>query len=82
MDINDFVWVLDESRLSDTIKNALESGKAVLHDGVAYWAKGSGENGILGHIPFKKVPVTEANGMLNCAANASMIAAYRYRLVL
>lgn len=48
------VWVIDESRLSKELIDAIATGRATIHDGVAYWAKGSGKSGIIAHLPFKE----------------------------
>jgi hypothetical protein len=46
------IWVLDETRLSSEFVKAYTEGKAAIHDGVAYWAKGSGKTGVIQHLPF------------------------------
>ncbi len=46
------IWVLDETSISATLKEALQNKKAVIYDGVAYWAEGSGNTGIIQHLKF------------------------------
>lgn len=45
-------WVLNESSLTTTLIEALQKGHAVIYDGVAYWAEGSGKTGIIQHLKF------------------------------
>lgn len=47
------VYIPDLERLTPEARKALEEGVARLNDGVVYWVKGSGNKGILQHLPFK-----------------------------
>lgn len=69
------VWVIDESKLSKTLLEALSQGKAVIHDGVAYWAEGSGKTGIIQHIPFKETILKSAEEAIKAAQMTTVIAA-------
>jgi hypothetical protein len=69
------VWVIDESKLSKTLLEALSQGKAVIHDGVAYWAEGSGKTGIIQHIPFKETMLKSAEEAIKAAQMTTVIAA-------
>lgn len=69
------VWVIDESKISKTLLEALSQGKAVIHDGVAYWAEGSGKTGIIQHIPFKEAMLKSAEEAIKAAQMTSVIAA-------
>ena len=51
------VLVHDPSRFNEVLNQALINGQAVIRDGVAYWQKGSGYNGIIQHLPFKEIDV-------------------------
>lgn len=46
------LWVLDKGSISATLSEALQKGQAVIYDGVAYWAEGSGKTGIIQHLKF------------------------------
>lgn len=46
------IWVLDENSINETLLKALQTGKAVIYDGVAYWAEGSGKTGVIQHLRF------------------------------
>ena len=50
-------------------------GKAVIHDGVAYWAEGSGKTGIIQHIPFKETMLKSAEEAIKAAQMTAVIAA-------
>lgn len=69
------VWVIDESKLSKALLEALSQGKAVIHDGVAYWAEGSGKTGIIQHIPFKEIMLKSAEEAIKAAQMTTVIAA-------
>ena len=69
------VWVIDESKLSKTLLEALSQGKAVIHDGVAYWAEGSGKTGIIQHIPFKETMLKSAEEAIKAAQMTTVITA-------
>lgn len=68
------VWVIDESKLSKALLEALSQGKAVIHDGVAYWAEGSGKTGIIQHIPFKETMLKSAEEAIKAAQMTTVIA--------
>ncbi|EHN64770.1 Uncharacterised protein [Comamonas testosteroni] len=51
-DLASKIWVLDESRISTVLMEALQKGQAVIYDGVAYWAEGSGKTGVIQHLKF------------------------------
>jgi hypothetical protein len=76
------VFVLDEERLTKDFIEAYNAGKVTIRDGVGYWAKGSGNTGIIKHLPFKEAPyegVKEAlkkaqlTNVLTTAASTSVI---------
>lgn len=69
------VWVIDESNLSKTLLDALSQGKAAIHDGVAYWAEGSGKTGIIQHIPFKETMLRSAEEAIKAAQMTTIMAA-------
>ena len=69
------VWIIDESKLSKTLLDALSQGKAVIHDGVAYWAEGSGKTGIIQHIPFKETVLQAAEEAIRAAQMTTVMAA-------
>jgi hypothetical protein len=62
------IWTVDHTQLSKTLVDAISAGKAVLHDGVAYWATGSGHTGVIQHLPFVETTQEVAsNGLLQAA---------------
>ncbi|MEO9241119.1 hypothetical protein [Pseudomonas inefficax] len=68
------IWVLDESAFSDTLIDALAAGKAVIHDGVAYYAAGSGKTGVIQHLPFKETVFKSAEEALKAAQMTTIMA--------
>ncbi|PWV59788.1 hypothetical protein [Plasticicumulans acidivorans] len=68
------IWVIDESLLSKTLRDALFQGKAVIHDGVSYWAKGSGKTGIIQHLPFKEATFESADDAIRFAQMTTTMA--------
>jgi hypothetical protein len=58
--VTEKIWILDELKLSPDFIEAYASGKAAIHDGVAYWAKGSGRTGVIQHLPFKEAAISES----------------------
>lgn len=74
VDLLQKIWVLDEAALSDKLREALASGKAVIHDGVAYWAEGSGKTGIIQHLPFKEAAIKSAEEAIKAAQMTTVIA--------
>ncbi|MCG7602076.1 hypothetical protein MHM84_20245 [Halomonas sp. McH1-25] len=73
-DLLEKIWVVDESALSEKLIRALAEGKAVIHDGVAYWAEGSGQTGIIQHLPFKETLVKSAEEAIKAAQMTTVIA--------
>ena len=73
-DILEKIWIVDESALSEKLLKALAEGKAVIHDGVAYWAEGSGQTGIIQHLPFKESLVKSAEEAIKAAQMTTVIA--------
>jgi hypothetical protein len=69
------IWIIDESRLTQTFIDAHTQGKAVIHDGVAYWASGSGKTGIIEHLPFKEAVFKTAEQAIQAAQATTIIAA-------
>jgi hypothetical protein len=69
------IWVLDEAAFSKKLIDALAAGKAVIHDGVAYYAEGSGMTGIIQHLPFKETVFTSAEEALKAAQMTTIMAA-------
>ncbi|BCG04678.1 hypothetical protein PPGU19_092460 (plasmid) [Paraburkholderia sp. PGU19] len=67
------VWVVDEAKLSEKLVKALEQGKAVIHDGVAYWAEGSGNSGIIQHLPFKETSIKGVEEAIKLAQATTVI---------
>ncbi|SEI79111.1 hypothetical protein SAMN04244579_02045 [Azotobacter beijerinckii] len=68
------IWVIDEAALSKTLLDAMAQGKAVIHDGVAYWATGSGNTGIIQHIPFKETVIKSAEEAIKAAQMTTVMA--------
>lgn len=71
------IWILDEALFSDKLVTALDQGKAVFHDGVAYWAKGSGGKGVIQHLPFREFPLEQVQSVsqaVNAMQATTMIA--------
>lgn len=68
------IWILDESKLNKTLVDALAEGKAVIHDGVAYWAEGSGKTGVIQHLPFKEATVKSVEEAIKTAQMTTVIA--------
>ncbi len=68
------IWILDESKLNQTLVEALAQGKAVIHDGVAYWAEGSGKTGVIQHLPFKEATVKSVEEAIKAAQMTTVIA--------
>jgi len=68
------IWVLDESKFNETLLDALSRGRAVIHDGVAYWAEGSGKTGVIQHLPFKEAAFKSAEEAIKAAQMTTVIA--------
>jgi hypothetical protein len=69
------IWIIDEAKLSKILLDALAQGKAVIHDGVAYWAEGSGKTGIIQHIPFKETVIKSVEEAIKAAQMTTIMAA-------
>lgn len=68
------IWVLDESNFNEVLVDSLSKGKAVFHDGVAYWGEGSGKTGVIQHLPFKEVAYKSAEEAIKAAQMTTVIA--------
>lgn len=73
-DMLEKIWILDESKFYKTLVGALTEGKAVIHDGVAYWSKGSGKTGVIQHLPFKEAAYKSAEEAIKAAQMTTVIA--------
>jgi hypothetical protein len=73
-DLAQKIWVLDESKFNEALVDALSEGNAVIHDGVAYWAEGSGQTGIIQHLPFKETAYKSAKEAIKAAQMTTMLA--------
>lgn len=51
------VFTFNWDKVFPEVLEGLKKGTVTIRDGVAYWAKGSGNSGIVQHIPLKKVTV-------------------------
>ncbi len=58
------IWVLDETSIGATLVEALQKGQAVIYDGVAYWARGSGKTGVIQHLKFTERTVDASKEIL------------------
>lgn len=68
------IWIVDEAKLYPTLTQAISDGKAVIHDGVAYWAEGSGKTGVIQHLPFKETAFQNVEEALKIAQTTATIA--------
>jgi hypothetical protein len=59
------IWVLDGDSISATLLEALQNGKAVIYDGVAYWAEGSGKTGVIQHLKFTERSADSAKEIID-----------------
>ncbi|NYE28535.1 hypothetical protein HDE78_001487 [Rhodanobacter sp. K2T2] len=66
----DKIWIVDVSQLNATLLAALGQGKAAIHDGVAYWAAGSGRTGVIQHLPFIETTQDMASKQLMSSVQA------------
>lgn len=73
-ELQEKIWVLDEAAFSQKLIDALSASKAVIHDGVAYYAKGSGQTGVIQHLPFKETVFRSAEEALNAAQMTTVMA--------
>jgi len=71
----DKIWVVDETKLYPKLIQAMSEGKAVIHDGVAYWAEGSGSTGVIQHLPFKETAMQSVEEALKMAQATTVMAA-------
>ena len=69
------IWVLDEAKLGPIFLDAYNEGKAVIHDGVAYWAKNSGKTGVIQHLPFKEAAFNNMGEAIKAAQMTTVVAA-------
>jgi hypothetical protein len=67
------IYVIDENRLTTDFIKAYTENKLTIHDGVAYWAEGSGKRGIMQHLPFKELPVQNMSEALQAAQSATIL---------
>ncbi|PAT36715.1 hypothetical protein CK625_09515 [Vandammella animalimorsus] len=58
------IWVLDEGSIGATLLEAMQKDQAVIYDGVAYWAEGSGKTGIIQHLKFTEHSVDNAKQLM------------------
>mgnify|MGYP001292420654 FL=1 len=70
----DKIWVVDETQLYPKLIEAMSEGKAVIHDGVAYWAEGSGKTGVIQHLPFKETTVQNVEEAIKLAQSTAVMA--------
>ncbi len=68
------IWIVDEAKFSVKLLEAMAEDKAVIHDGVAYWAKDSGGKGIIQHIPFKETSIEGIEDALRMAQSTAVMA--------
>ena len=68
------IWIIDEAKLYPNLIQAMSDGKAVIHDGVAYWAEGSGKTGVIQHLPFKETAFQNVEEALKIAQTTATIA--------
>lgn len=59
------IWVVDFNNVKPEVINGLNNGTANLYDGVVYWAKKSGNNGIIQHLPFKEFAIDKTNDVMS-----------------
>lgn len=69
------VFILDEERLTKEFVEAYSAGKVTIRDGVGYWAKGSGNTGIIKHLPFKEAPYEGVKEAIKQAQMANVLTA-------
>ena len=68
------IWIVDEAKLYPKLIQAMSDGKAVIHDGVAYWAEGSGNTGVIQHLPFKETAMQSVEEALKMAQATTVLA--------
>jgi len=59
--LRETLFAIDWLNVYKEVKGALETGHAVIRDGVAYWTSLSGKTGIAQHLPLKEVVVDTAS---------------------
>ena len=57
----DTIFTFDWIKVYPDVMEALQNGKAILRDGVAYWSDISGKSGIAQHMPLKQLPFNPAS---------------------
>ncbi|MED5595386.1 hypothetical protein [Janthinobacterium sp. P210006] len=73
--LQETIWIVDQAKLKPVLIQALAEGKATIHDGVAYWAEGSGGSGIIQHLPFKESAAMSVEEALKMAQATTVAAA-------
>ncbi|WP_035818742.1 hypothetical protein [Janthinobacterium sp. RA13] len=73
--LQETIWIIDQAKLKPVLIQAMAEGKAAIHDGVAYWAEGSGGSGIIQHLPFKESAAKSVEEALKMAQATTVIAA-------
>lgn len=63
--IRNKVWTVDFDNVKPEVINGLNNGTANIYDGVVYWAKNSGNNGIIQHLPFKEFAIDKTNDVMS-----------------
>lgn len=75
----DTIFTFDWLKVYPDVLEALQNGKAVLRDGVAYWTELAEKSGIAQHMPLKQIPfnpesITELKQLVQMA-QATQLAA-------
>lgn len=61
------IWILDTDNLKQEVINGLNNGMVNVYDGVVYWAKQSGNKGIIQHLPFKEIVIDKTDDVMSLA---------------
>lgn len=73
------IFTFDESKVYPKVLEGLKKKTVTIRDGVAYWAEGSGNRGIVQHMPLKEVAVNPEKitelATLTKTAHATQLAA-------
>ncbi len=69
MDYLNTVFQFDYEKFFPAVQEGLATGKIVIRDGVAYWAKGMERVGIVQHLPIKSVQSLTQEGFVQAVAN-------------
>ncbi len=59
------VWIVDFENIKPEVIHGLNNGTANIYDGVVYWAKNSGNNGIIQHLPFKEFAIDKTSDVMS-----------------